>query len=235
MKVSVCLAAYRGERYLEAQVRSILPQLCEGDELLISDDAPGGETERIACALAQEDARIRLLRGPGEGVVRNFEFLLGEAAGEVIFLSDQDDVWLPGKREAVLREIGRGAVLVLHDAALTDAELHVTDRSFFACRQSTPGFWHNVMRNSFMGCCMAFRREVLECALPFPRGIPMHDQWIGLAAYRKGEVRFLPEALILHRQHGENVTGGRTTLAQKLFWRVSLMCALPALLRHRGV
>lgn len=226
MRVSVCLAAYHGERFLRAQMESILPQLREDDELLVSDDDPGGGTERIVREFAASDSRVRVLAGPGKGAVRNFESVLTEARGDVLFLCDQDDVWQPDKVSAVLREIGRGADLVLHDAAVTDAELHVTAPSFFALHGSRPGFVRNFLRNSYMGCCMAFTREIAQRALPFPDGIPMHDQWIGLIAEQRGKVCFLPEPLILYRQHGGNVTGGKTSFRQKLVWRVSLLRAL---------
>ena len=226
MKVSVCMAAYRGERYIEAQIRSILSELREGDELLVSDDAPGGETERIVRAFAQADARVRYLRGEGRGVVRNFERVLSAASGDVLFLSDQDDVWLPGKVEAVLREIENGACLVVHDATVTDELLQTLAPSFFALRGSRPGFLHNILRNSYMGCCMALTRPVLERALPFPPNLPMHDQWLGLTAEKLGRVRFLPTPYLLYRQHGGNVTGGRTSPVQKLRWRLALLRAL---------
>lgn len=226
MKVSVCMAAYRGERYIEAQIRSILPQLHADDELLVSDDAPGGETQRIVRALMAEDARVRYLEGPHQGVVRNFASVLSEAAGDVIFLSDQDDVWLPGKVEAVLREIERGACLVLHDARVTDESLQVTAPSFFALHGSRPGYLRNFVRNSYMGCCMAFTRAVRDKALPFPDGLPMHDQWLGLTAERCGKVCFLPQPLLLYRRTGENVTGNASTLRQKLAWRLALLRAI---------
>ena len=233
MKVSVCMAAYRGERYIEAQIRSILPQLRADDELLVSDDAPGGETERIVRRIAAEDPRVRFFAGPGLGVVRNFESVLRKADGDVIFLSDQDDVWLPGKVEAVLREIENGACLVLHDARVTDGELRVTAPSFFALHGSRPGFTRNLLRNSYMGCCMAFTRAVRDKALPFPDALPMHDQWIGLTAERCGAVCFLRQPLLLYRRTGENVTGLRTTLRQKLAWRLVLFRAVPRLTRIR--
>ena len=226
MRVSVCMAAYHGERYLRAQIESILPQLREGDELLVSDDDPGGETERIAREFAARDSRVQVLAGPGEGVVRNFAHVLACASGDVLFLCDQDDVWQPDKVSSVLREIERGADLVLHDAAVTDASLQVTAPSFFQLHGSRPGFVRNFLRNSYMGCCMAFTRDLAQRALPFPADIPMHDQWIGLIAEKHGRVCFLPEVLILYRQHGGNVTGGKTSLQQKLAWRVSLLRAL---------
>ena len=226
MRISVCMAAYRGEKFIGEQIASVLPQLGADDELLVSDDLPDGETERIVRALAEQDARIRYMTGPGQGVVRNFAYVLSQASGDVLFLCDQDDVWRQDKVSAVLREIERGADLVLHDAAVTDADLHVTHPSFFALRGSKPGFVHNFLRNSYMGCCMAFTRAVAERALPFPEGIPMHDQWIGLTAEKSGKVCFLPEPLLFYRQHGGNVTGGQTSLRQKLAFRTALLRAL---------
>ena len=226
MKVSVCMAAYHGERYIEEQIRSILSELRAGDELLVSDDDPGGETEQIVRAIAQEDARVQYLCGEGKGVVRNFERVLSAATGDVIFLSDQDDVWLPGKVGAVLREIEKGACLVVHDARVTDESLQTIAPSFFALRRSRAGFVHNFLRNGYMGCCMALTRPVLGRALPFPPDLPMHDQWLGLTAERIGKVCFLPQPYLLYRPHGGNVTGGRTSLAQKLRWRFALLRAL---------
>lgn len=225
MQVSVCMAAYCGERYIRAQIDSILPQLREADELLVSDDAPGGGTETIVREIASRDGRVRYLRGPGRGVVRNFESVLSHASGDVIFLCDQDDVWAPDKVAAVLGEFDRGADLVLHDARVTDEALQTVAPSYFALHHSRPGFMRNFVRNSYMGCCMAFRRSVLQKSLPFPDGIPMHDQWIGLVAEKNAVVRFLPRPLIAYRQHGGNVTGGRTGIAQKLRWRIALFRA----------
>lgn len=226
MKKSVCMAAYHGERFIAEQLSSILPQLSPEDEVLVSDDAPGGETQKIVLEFAAKDARVRYLRGPGQGVICNFEYVLTQAEGDILFLCDQDDVWLPNKVQRVTQAIEGGACLVLHDASVTDGALRVIDKSFFEKHGSKPGFWRNFLRNSYMGCCMAFTREVADRALPFPKGIPMHDQWIGLAAEKAGRVCFLKEPLVLYRQHGGNVTGGATTLRQKLWWRLALCRAL---------
>lgn len=222
MRLSVALAAYHGEKYIEAQLLSILEQLGREDEVIVSDDAPGGETQKIVESLAQRDKRVRYLQGSGCGVIKNFENALSNASGDVIFLSDQDDVWLPGKVEATLREIENGADLVLHDTKLTDAELNVTQESFFKVNGSKKGFKENFIHNSYMGCCMAFTRKISEMSLPFPDGIPMHDQWIGMLAERFGKVSFIEEPYLLHRCHGDNVTGGKTTLKDKILWRAKL-------------
>ena len=224
--ISVALAAYKGEKYIEAQIRSILPQLSYGDEIIVSDDRPGGMTEKIVKKIAAEDSRVVWVEGKSKGVVSNFVNAIRYCKGDKIFLCDQDDVWLPDKVKRVMEAFDEGYDLVLHNAYITDGELNITDYSFFEKRGSKKGVLHNIFKNSYMGCCMAFDRKLLKKIMPMPRSIPMHDQWIGLIAERCGEVCFLREPLILHRQHGNNVTGNRTSLFQKLVWRFSLIKAL---------
>lgn len=226
MKISVCMAVYHGEQFIDSQIRSILPQLSEGDELLISDDAPGGETERIVRDLAKENPCIRYLKGPGQGVIRNFESVLSKASGDVLFLCDQDDVWFPEKVQEVLSAMENGADLVLHDAVVTDGNLSETAGSFFLLHGSRKGLLQNILRNSYMGCCMAFRKEIRDKALPFPKNLPMHDQWLGLVAEKYGKTALLEKPLIYYRRHGGNVTGGQTTALQKLRWRLSVTGAI---------
>ena len=225
--ISVCLAAFNGAQHIGAQMASILasPHVTE---LLVSDDGSTDGTRELVAAAA--DPRVRLLAGPGRGVIRNFEFLLGRAAGKYIFLADQDDVWLENKVDAMLPAL-QAADLVVSDCAVVDEQLKVVTPSFFAARGSGPGLVKNFLRNSFLGCCMAFRREILEYVLPFPRTVPMHDWWIGLMASRKGRVRFLDEVLVLYRRHGRNATYAVVSdapLLQQLRWRLQMMGALLA-------
>ena len=225
MKISVALAAYKGERYIAEQLNSILCQLGENDEIIVSDDFPAGKTREAVAGI--HDKRIRYIEGPGKGVVRNFENALNACTGDVIFLSDQDDVWMPDKVQKVLAEIRNGADLVLHDAAVTDGSLNITDPSFFAVHGSNASFAKNLIRNSFVGCCMAFTRKVMTDSLPFPNELPMHDWWIALAAMKKGyKTVLLPESLIKWRRHGENVTGGKTSTVQKIKWRLKMLLSV---------
>ena len=224
MKISVALAAYNGEKFIEEQLRSILSQLGEGDEVVVSDDNPSGVTK--AAVLSMGDPRIKYVEGPGQGVIKNFEFAISQTSGDIIFLSDQDDVWLPGKVAAVRREIENGALLVMHDAKITDENLSVTEESFIKAHNSKLGFVRNIIRNSYIGCCMAFSSELKSKILPFPKNLPMHDQWIGLKAERAGKVVLLDEPYLLYRRSGDSLTGGKTTLLQKLKWRIAIIEAV---------
>lgn len=227
MKISVALAAYNGGSYISEQLTSVLSQLGENDEVIISDDLPNGNTHPAVLAFLESDPRVKYVEGPGKGVIANFENALRLCTGDVIFLSDQDDVWLPDKVKKVMHEIENGAEVVLHDASITDADLNITERSYFSLHRSNASFVRNLVKNSFVGCCMAFTARVRHDILPFPKEIPMHDWWIALVAMLKHrKIVLLPEPLILWRRHGDNVTGGSTTAVQKLLWRLSLIKAL---------
>lgn len=227
MKISVALAAYKGEQYISEQIDSILSQLGENDELIVSDDYPEGKTREIVLDYHSKDKRIRYVEGKGNGVVKNFENALKVCTGDIIFLSDQDDVWMPNKVECVMNEFKNGADLVLHDAAVTDSALNITEPSYFAVHGSNASFLGNMARNSFVGCCMSFTKEVLHESLPFPEALPMHDWWIALVAMKKKrKVVLLGKPLIKWRRHSGTVTGKKTSLLQKIMWRVNILLSL---------
>ncbi|MDE6634762.1 MAG: glycosyltransferase, partial [Bacteroidaceae bacterium] len=120
--ISVCMASFNGERYIRQQIDSILQQLGDGDELVISDDGSCDATADIIRSYA--DRRLRFFCNPGpHGVTHNFQHALRQAQGDILFLADQDDVWLPGKIERQVRFLVEGGYDVVScNCALTDAE-----------------------------------------------------------------------------------------------------------------
>lgn len=224
--ISVVIAAYNGEKYIMEQLRSVLCQLGENDEIVISDDLPSGSTFPAIEELVKNDKRIVYIKGPGKGVIKNFENAIKNAKGDYIFLCDQDDVWLDGKVEAVKKELDGGALVVMHDAYITDDELKITEESFFASHGSSTGYIKNIIKNSYIGCCMAFSAKLKPYILPFPENLPMHDQWIGLIGEKTGKVALINKQYIYYRRHDGAVTGGQTSLSQKINWRLSIIKAL---------
>ena len=203
-RISVCIACYNGERFIKRQIHSILFQLAEDDEVIISDD--GSTDETLSIINSFEDERIFLTSNKGTpGLVGNFEEALKEATGDYVFLADQDDVWLPGK-VASMTSLLHVYDLVLSDCVVVNEKNELIQLSFFRFRGSRPGFWYNMYKNSYMGCCMAFRREVLLYALPFPHRIHMHDWWIGLLVEVKGKVYFHTQPTINYVRHGNNAS-----------------------------
>ena len=220
--ISVVLAAYKGEKYIAAQVKSILCQLGENDELVISDDYPQGETYGAIEAIVKSDTRVRYIHGKGQGVIRNFENAICHAKGDYIFLSDQDDIWLDGKVEAVMKEFRNGAAVVMHNAEIVDGNLNPIGQTAFRLNGAGTGILKNIIKNSYQGSCMAFSAELKKHILPFPENLPMHDQWIGLLGEKYGRVRLIDEPYILYRRHGNNVSGNGSTLIQKIKWRIAI-------------
>ena len=224
--VSVVMAAYNGEKYIREQLLSVLKQLSENDEVIISDDNPYTGTYEAVKGFIESDGRIRYIKGPGKGVIKNFENAISAAEGDYIFLCDQDDVWLDGKVSAVCEELKKGAVVVMHDAIVTDENLNPVKQSFFEAMGSGTGIVKNIIKNTYIGCCMAFSKSLKPFILPFPDDLPMHDQWIGLAGEKAGRVALIKEPLIYYRRHSGAVTGGRTSFSQKLKWRMSIIKAV---------
>lgn len=224
--ISVVLAAYKGEKFIHAQVESILSQLSENDELIVSDDFPSGNTKSAISDFIEDDRRVVYIEGPSKGVIKNFEFAISRARGDYIFLADQDDIWLEGKVKSVIEKLENGADLVLHNAEIVDGELQKTGETAFEINKTETGFLRNIIKNSYQGCCMAFRAEMKKYILPFPTKIPMHDQWIGLMAEKHGRVALIDEPLILYRRHGGNVTGNGSGFFTKIKWRADIVLSV---------
>lgn len=200
------MATYNGEQFIKSQIDSILSQLKSYDELIISDD--GSQDSTISIIESYNDERIKLYHNEDNSgrPTENFQNALYRAKGNIIFLADQDDIWLEKKYLRMLQLLSNYD-LVISDSILVDENLNELQNSFFRFHGSKKGVIKNALNNSYFGSCMAFRNTVLNYALPFPKTREIgHDIWIGLVAEMVGKVHFLPEPLILYRRHAQAVT-----------------------------
>lgn len=229
-RISVCIASYNGERYIGEQISSILSQLDKNDEIIVSDDHSSDGTVDVVNRF--NDDRIKIIYNSGSrGYTSNFENALRYAKGEYIFLADQDDIWLPNKVQESLRILKEKDFLV-SDAIVINARQEVIHDSFFNIVSHYRGFWKNIYKFSYLGCCMCFRREILKCALPFPRQRKLctHDNWLFIVASFFYNVEILNMPLILYRRHGDNISTGaeknfkRNSFFFMLRYRVYLIC-----------
>jgi len=227
MRIDVCLASYCGARFLREQIDSILMQLGPGDRLLVSDDGSSDETVDIVLSYGE---RVRLVSSErAGGVVPNFERVLRAADADLVVLADQDDVWLHGRLDIIRNSLLQHD-LVLLNGSVVDENLVPHGSTIFQVVRMSTGFLSNVRHNTFVGCCMAFRRSLLDRVLPFPSGLPWHDWYIGLVAELTGSVARVDAQTLLYRRHGGNFspTGekSKTTLWQKLQLRVAVLRAV---------
>lgn len=229
--VSVCLAAHNGEKYLSEQLDSILSQLGPDDELIISDDGSTDGTISIIEGYIEKDARVKLVtlvQKPQKGALKNFKYAsanfenaLRYARGNYIFLSDQDDVWHPDKLDIMLSNLNTN-ILVRSNSLLVTSDCVPIRLSYE--EGSSPmhkGLLANIKAMKFSGSHMAFRREILDYALPFPKNLVSHDNWLGCIALCMGTCHYESRPLLYYRMHGQNVSKyNNNPLLLKISYRV---------------
>jgi len=227
--ISVVMATYNGSNFLPAQIASVLAQLTPEDELVVVDDASSDDTVDWLNSLS--DSRLQIYENLSNlGVLESFERGLSLARKPIIFLCDQDDVWLPGKRATFVAAFERDPhiLVVVSDAELINANGVVTAPSFMATRGGFSGsVLSTLIRNRYLGCSMALRRELLDLALPIPRWIPMHDMWLGAIGRIFGKTYYIPIPLMQYRRHGGNVSPASSqSFSRMLRWRLALLAAI---------
>jgi len=237
LPVSVAMAVYNGLPYLAAQLASVLSELRPDDELVVVDDHSTDGSLSFLQGLS--DPRVILL--PNErnlGVRLSFERALGACTRSIVLLCDQDDVWVTGKRDAMVRPFMQDprCTATVSDAEVVDGQGIVLSHSFMADRGGfKSGWWSTLIKNRYLGCCMALRRDVVTLGLPIPAKVPMHDMWFGMLAAHCGRVTYVPRAYLHYRRHGRNVSPShRAGIGQMLRWRWNLLTLVRRRLSDRS-
>ena len=215
--ISVCIATHNAEKFILEQLGSILPQLSAGDEVIVSDD--GSKDSTISLIESLHDDRIRILHYVQRHdyskkhlssyyyATANFYNALRNAKGDIVFISDQDDRWREDKVRVSLSYLQEYDIVCSNFSVINqNGELvqeRYWDRGFF----KRLNLFKVLNYLPFRGCCLAFKREVLENAMPFPKLLFLHDCWIGLnALFSNFRYKFIDEPLLLYRRHGHNVS-----------------------------
>lgn len=217
-KVDILLATYNGEKYLKEQLDSILKQTYTNFNLIISDDCSTDGTIDILKEYEKQDERITVyLQEKNLGYVKNFEFLLERVQSSYYALSDQDDVWLPEKIEKSIAKLNEDkADLVFSDLTVVDKDLNPIYESFNEFMLLTGkinkcinNYRLNYLYNCITGCTSVGRSTMINKFLPIPTYSKhlIHDYWMGIITSLNGKIAYIPEKLILYRQHGKNQVG----------------------------
>jgi glycosyltransferase involved in cell wall biosynthesis len=229
------MASYNGAKFISSQISSILKQLGNDDELIISDDGSSDNTIEIINSF--DDERIILLNHTRNDKIRkktythylvssNFENALQFCTGDIIFLADQDDIWIENKISNMMPFFETYS-LVMSDCSILDQESTREQNSFFNEKIILPrGLVKNIVKPIYHGCCLAFRREILNVALPFPEKMILHDSWIGILGENFGKVKFIDEKLVLYRRHFSNSSYATGKSKNSLFFQISYRARL---------
>ena len=222
------MATYQGERYIERQLRSILDQLGASDEVIVVDDCSRDRTvERVK---SLQDSRIKVFQNDRNcREVYSFGRAIGIAKGDIIFLSDQDDVWLPGRVQLMVNELRRSnAALITSNFEWMDESERPLDVAFDGVSaMASERYIRNIIdifigKTNYFGCAMAFRRELVPMILPMPSYVESHDLWIALAANQLGSNLHIDDKTLRKRRHGNNATStvSNRPLFRKLWSRL---------------
>ena len=220
--ISICMATYNGQKYIRQQVDSICSQLSENDELIISDDYSTDETWDILQSYT--DPRVKIIRNQlTKGVTHNFENAIKQAQGDIIFLSDQDDVWMPGKIAELSQFLIDGHYdVVTCNCAVTDANLTIIKDAYYTTESPIDrSVWGNFKKDLWLGCCMAFRRQILEDILPIPQKMAAHDLWIALYSQLHYRCGYYPKVLQYYRRHSDTVSFAGEKSPNSLWFKIS--------------
>lgn len=235
VRVSVCMATYKGAAYVREQILSILAQLGGNDELVIVDDASTDDTLAVVRGIA--DSRVRLLEfSVNQGYVRAFNHAVTESRGAYVFLADQDDVWLPGRLEVMLAALQETDVVasnfgVLGGGGRGDVPLLKASDSRRAVRNIAGVI---VGYRPYYGCGMAMTRAQAGVFAPIPQFIgESHDLWLALCGNVRRSMTHIEEPTLLRRLHENNVTPrGWRSLPVVIAARVMILRALIEALRR---
>jgi len=232
MKISVALCTYNGEKHIEEQLTSILEQTQLPDEIVICDDSSTDDTVSvIRSTLARYAGKLILITNHQNiGYKKNFVQAMSLCSGDIIFLSDQDDVWEKNKI-AIMNRVFQDnprAILVFHDVILVDEQLKLLCNSFWKILEFEPEAFlrqnYDVLleKNVVQGSACAFRKNLFHKAIPFPI-VAIHDEWLALVAVGEGEIIPIAQQLMQYRQ-GNNVLGARPTafVAKIKKWTINI-------------
>lgn len=216
MRISIAMTTYNGAKYLQEQLDSFLDQQRLPDELVVCDDGSSDETISILLRYSKKSPfPVRLFRNPSNlGYVKNFEKALSLCEGDLIFLSDQDDVWYPNKiaKMADYMETHSKVMVLQTDMFIGDENASPTKftqlKNILALGQSADSY--------VSGCATAVKRCWLNVALPIPKAIGGHDNWIHRLAIALQARDLIEEPLQCYRRHGSNASNWRASRASAL-------------------
>ena len=240
------MATYNGEKYIKKQIDSILCQLSQEDELVISDD--GSTDKTVEIINSYNDSRIKIINHKKNENNRsskyknflyakeNFENAIINSTGDYIFLSDQDDIWLAGKVKRTL-ELLKKYDCVVHNYQIINMDDNLIKDAQFRKSPLHKSIFMNVVDNHFRGCCMAFNAKFKDSLFPIPKRVVGHDYWIGTLLAHYGNVFYELQPFIQSRWYENSVSAKKkTSIFYKFEFRFVLFAEIIFfLIKKRGI
>lgn len=218
--VSIVLGTYNGQTYLAEQLDAVFAQTYPRLEVIAVDDGSRDDTVRILRDYAARHSNMTVhINETNLGFVKNFEKGAALSTGEWIAFCDQDDYWYPKKVAKMVAAVG-SYPMIFCDSELCDEHLRsmgkkISDVAHF---QTYDDPLQLCVFSRMYGHATLVSRSLFEKARPFLKEVP-HDGWLAYHATLYGGVKYLPEVLVMYRQHPGAVfgaVGGKSRNEMKL-------------------
>jgi len=220
--ITILLATYNGQKYLPAQLDSLLNQTFTQFRIWVQDDVSTDSTWDILNAYSTKypDKFHLTRRNTNSGsAMNNFLDLITTVRDDYLMLCDQDDIWLPNKIEltmAKMKEMERDfpdlPLLVHTDLKVVNQDLQIISPSFRVQTKrnyNRMAFNQVLNLNNVSGCTTMYNLALAKLLYAPPKHCVMHDWWLQLVATALGKVDHIHDATLLYRQHAENACGAK--------------------------
>ena len=227
------MAIFNGEKFLDYQLRSIINNLTGNisTEIIIVDDKSSDRSLKICEDFKSkfQEHKIQLIKNKHNlGTVSTFEKAILASKSDIIMLCDQDDFWTKGRIDSMVNilRINKNIDLLIGDFKLVDYKNLTKYRDKFQINSNSLELRKLTLRDflfkkyPFYGCCMAFRSEILDEILPFPKWIDAHDRWIAVNSIANNSAYFFNKIVTIRGSHQNN----QTTNNRKFTMRLKSFC-----------
>lgn len=231
--VSVLLITYNGSAFIGEQLESIIQNLKKTDELIIIDDRSTDNTvELINAQLKHSDLNIKFHQNSENiGIQKNISKGIRLTSNDIVVFSDQDDIWLESKIDCIRHAFSSEIALYIHNAKYFGTSLttrEINSETSFEHLKITKRLMKNLIRNGYIGCCMAINKNYFPISVLYKiEKSMMHDWYLACYAIKnKLPIIIDRKILLLHRRHAENLTPKKTSIKTKLIMRAKMAWSL---------
>lgn len=234
-KVAVLLSTYNGEKYVGAQIHSILTQSYKNLVLVVRDDGSSDKTVKIVKEYMENYSNIKLVEGKNLGFIKSFFELLKLEKADYYAFADQDDVWLPDKIALAVESLNK-----LDDSkpnmAFSNSDYYDVDMKLIkeGEKGKTFSFTNSLYECVTQGMTMVINQKTKDTVLDYmPERVFFHDWWVYMICSGMGNVAYDDVTTVKYRRDGKNATAEGENFIKLLIWRIKNLFGKDGLLDIR--